>query len=70
MVLSISIDATAEQIKKNYKFLVKRYHPDTTKIEKGSALETLKLINEAYGVLSNPTKRSRYDKEKLLSKKY
>jgi curved DNA-binding protein CbpA len=59
-VLGISRYANAEEIKSAYKTLAKKYHPDLH----GGALfyqEHFKKINEAHAILSDPSKRSRYD---------
>jgi molecular chaperone DnaJ len=58
-VLGVSKNATSEEIKKAYKQLAKKYHPDISKEE--GAEENLKKINEAYSVLSDKTKREQYD---------
>ena len=58
--LGIAKTATAEEIKKAYRKLALKYHPDKTKGDK--ALEDkFKTISEAYAVLSDPEKRKQYD---------
>lgn len=59
-VLGISKSASDDEIKKAYKSLAKKYHPDLNKDDK-TAEEKFKEINEAYAVLSDPEKRSKYD---------
>ncbi|MBN2558455.1 MAG: J domain-containing protein, partial [Clostridia bacterium] len=59
-ILGVSRDAGAEEIKKAYRKLAKEYHPDINK-EKPDAEHKFKEISEAYEVLSDPEKRSRYD---------
>ncbi|MDN5347501.1 MAG: molecular chaperone DnaJ [Clostridia bacterium] len=59
-VLGVSRDATAEEIKKAYRRLARQYHPDMNPGNK-EAEEKFKEIQEAYEVLSDPEKRSRYD---------
>ncbi len=59
-ILGVGKDASKEEIKKAYKNLAKKHHPDLNK-ESGSA-EKFKEINEAYTALSDDTKRSNYDR--------
>lgn len=59
-VLGVSKGASEDEIKKAYKSLAKKYHPDLNKDDK-SAEEKFKEVNEAYAVLSDSEKRSRYD---------
>lgn len=59
-ILGIKKDATASQIKKAYRKLALKYHPDKNSGDKG-AEEKFKKINEAYAVLSNKEKRENYD---------
>lgn len=61
-VLGVSTNATQEEIKKAYRALVKKYHPDQykgTAYEK-EANEKLKEINEAYDILKNGGGKSSY----------
>jgi len=55
-VLGIDHSATSEQIKKAYKKLANKYHPD-----KGGDEEMFKRINQAYETLIDPVKRQSYD---------
>ena len=57
--LGVAREATAEEIKKAYRKLARKYHPDVSK-EK-DAERRMKEINEAYAVLSDPQKRAAYD---------
>ena len=59
-VLGVSKNATEEEIKKAYRQLAKKYHPDLNPGDK-EAEEKFKEINEANEVLSDPQKRSQYD---------
>jgi len=58
-ILGVEKTATKEEIKKAYKNLAKKYHPDLNK-ETGAA-EKFKEINEAAAVLADDEKRSQYD---------
>lgn len=60
-VLGVSRSATPEEIKKAYRELARRYHPDVNK-EDPNATERFKQINEAYQVLGDPAKRAQYDR--------
>ncbi|MHC1595375.1 MAG: molecular chaperone DnaJ [Candidatus Syntropharchaeales archaeon] len=59
-VLGVSKHATPDEIKRAYRRLAKKYHPDVNKEDPG-AEEKFKELAEAYEVLSDPTKRARYD---------
>ncbi len=59
-ILGVSRNATQEEIKKAYRRLALKYHPDRNKGNK-EAEEKFKEINEAYAVLSDPAKRRQYD---------
>jgi DnaJ-class molecular chaperone len=59
-VLGVKRDASADEIKKAYRKLARKYHPDVN--QSNAAAETkFKEINEAYEVLSDPEKRKKYD---------
>ncbi len=59
-ILNVSWDADPETLKKAYRRLVKKYHPDKQP-ESDQAEERFKELQEAYEVLKDPKKRSRYD---------
>ncbi|MBW2039046.1 MAG: J domain-containing protein [Deltaproteobacteria bacterium] len=59
-ILGTSKNATSDEIKKAYRQLAMKYHPDRNKGNK-EAEEKFKEINEAYAVLSDPEKRRQYD---------
>ena len=59
-VLGVGKNSTEQEIKKAYRKLAMKYHPDKTKGDKGSE-EKFKEASEAYEVLSDNSKRQRYD---------
>ncbi|MBW4656420.1 MAG: molecular chaperone DnaJ [Kaiparowitsia implicata GSE-PSE-MK54-09C] len=59
-LLGVSRDVDKEEIKRSYRRLARKYHPDVNKEE--GAEERLKEINQAYEVLSDPELRARYDR--------
>ena len=60
--LEVTKNATDEVINRAYKVLAKKYHPDTTTVDKQLAEERFKKISEAYEILSNDQKRIEYNK--------
>ena len=59
-VLGIDRNATDEKIKRAFRKLAFKYHPDRNRED--GAEEKFKEINEAYEVLSDPEKRAAYDR--------
>lgn len=59
-ILCVERNASGEEIKKSYRKLALQYHPDKNPNNKGSEAK-FKEIAEAYDVLSNPDKKSKYD---------
>lgn len=60
-ILGVSKDASQDEIKKAFRKLARRYHPDLNPGDK-TAEEKFKEINEAYAVLGDPQKRAEYDR--------
>ena len=58
--LGVKKDSSAQDIKKAYRKLAMKYHPDQNKGDK-AAEEKFKKISEAYAVLSDPEKRKQFD---------
>lgn len=57
--LGVAREATAEDIKKAFRKLARKYHPDVSR--EANAEAQMKEVNEAYAVLSDPEKRAAYD---------
>jgi len=60
-LLSIDKNASEAEIKKSYRKMAMKYHPDRNKEKPEAAEKQFKKIKEAYEVLSDPKKRSAYD---------
>ncbi|HEX7050310.1 MAG TPA: J domain-containing protein [Longimicrobiales bacterium] len=64
-ILGLPETASADEIKKAYRRLAKKYHPDANPND-SQAAERFKEVGEAYGVLSDPERRSRYDRVRKM----
>ena len=60
-VLGVARDVGAEELKRAYRVLAMKYHPDRNTGDEEAA-RRFKEAAEAYGVLSDPDKRARYDR--------
>ncbi|MHC1585093.1 MAG: DnaJ domain-containing protein, partial [Candidatus Syntropharchaeia archaeon] len=61
-ILGVGRNASLDEIKRAYRRLAKKYHPDVNRDNPKEAEEKFKEISEAYEVLSDPEKRARYDR--------
>ncbi len=59
-VLGVERDASQDEIRKSFRKLARKYHPDVAE-DKETAEDKFKELNEAYEVLSDPQKRETYD---------
>ena len=64
-ILEVSERASFQEIKRSYRKLARKYHPDRN--DASEAEETIKKINQAFEVLSNREKRRQYDSDILLT---
>lgn len=60
-LLGLHPSASAIEIRRAYRELSKRYHPDTTELLPAIATTKFQQLNEAYATLSNPERRLTYD---------
>ena len=60
-VLGVQKGASDDEIKKAYKKLARKYHPDLNRDDPKTAEEKFKELNEAYDVLKDPQKKAAYD---------
>lgn len=60
-VLGLNPTASPMEIRQKYRELSKQFHPDTTVLPEAEATVRFQRLNEAYGTLSNPERRSLYD---------
>lgn len=59
-IMGVARDASSDEIKRAYRKLARKYHPDVSK--EAGAEERFKEVNEAYEVLRDPDKRAAYDR--------
>lgn len=62
-ILQVKQDATEEEIRKSYKALTKKFHPDKNVEERETFLLIYKKIQQAYEVLSSPQERAFYGED-------
>ena len=62
-ILGITTKTPKKDIKKKYRELAKKYHPDSNQGSK-EAEDKFKIVSEAYEVLSNALKRKEYDRQR------
>ncbi len=67
-ILGLESTASTDDVKKAYRNLAKKYHPDVNK--SASSEEIFKLISEAYEILSDQGKRTRYDTYRKFMHEY
>lgn len=60
-ILGISVSASAEEVRRSYRILARRYHPDLNPSNSEKNSEIFRKICQAYETLSNPEKRRSYD---------
>src|SRR5690606_42011839 len=65
-VLGVPKNATAEEIKKAYRRLARKYHPDANAGGDPETTAKFKEISEAYDVLSDPKRRKEYDEARAM----
>jgi len=61
VLLGLHPSASAIEIRRAYRELSKRYHPDTTELPQAQAKSEFQRLNEAYATLGNPERRAAYD---------
>ncbi len=61
--LSLHPSASAIEIRRAYRLLSKKYHPDTTTLPVIEAQTKFQQLNQAYAILTNPTRRLLHDQE-------
>lgn len=68
VILGVPRNASAQEIRRAYRFLAKSFHPDKfpNPTEKAQAAEHFKRINEAHLILSDPKRRRAYDAQQTM----
>ncbi len=71
-ILEVSPTASQREIQEQYRFLLQAWHPDKfpNSSQKAKAEERVKDLNEAYAVLSDPIKRSAYERQQKFNSPY
>ena len=67
-ILEVHLKASQEVIERAYKTLIMKYHPDRNPGREEWATQKTILMNEAYGVIGNPTRRAEYDAQRKVAK--
>jgi DnaJ-class molecular chaperone len=62
-LLGVPTTARERDIRQAYRQRCREFHPDTTTLSQQEALTMFHQVNEAYAILSHPTKRIRYDQQ-------
>ncbi|HAT44976.1 MAG TPA: hypothetical protein DCS90_07715, partial [Ktedonobacter sp.] len=65
-ILEVSPTATQNEIKRSYRRLARKYHPD---LNQQARDKHFKLLNEAYKILGDPPQRATYDQQRKLEAK-
>ncbi len=60
-LLGVALEASADELRQAFRRLSKCYHPDTTNLPATQAATAFQQLQQAYGVLSDPEQRRRYD---------
>jgi curved DNA-binding protein CbpA len=66
-ILGLAVSATPVEVKRHYRELARRYHPDVNSTPE--AAQKIKAINEAHHILSDPERRALYDANRALNQK-
>jgi curved DNA-binding protein CbpA len=62
-LLGVHASASEIEIRRAYRELSKKYHPDTTTLNTAAATVKFQALNEAYAIVSHPERRSTYDRQ-------